>query len=361
MSRLNVGKLIASVGIRLPTFTNSTRPAGETGLLIYNSEEGFVEVYNGEEWQNASSGSFTVEALGGTIFTSATHQYHVFDGPGTFTILNAKQGATVDVLVVGGGGGAGNYYYCGGAGAGGVVHVTNYPVQAIGTSAVVSVGAGGTYPYVSGQSSSFGSVLTANGGGAGGGYPYGYVGLAGGSGGGGSLYVSTSGPGNQPGVTQSVGSGTLSKNAGFNGGPGPGWPGSPPGGGGGGGAGSTGEPWNPAGAGDGGIGVEIQGFTSADHPLLAEGGRYGGGGGGGTYSPNDPSRKGYGGVNPGGSPSSPQGQRYGAGNGGTSGPAGNGFGSENGLARTGGGAGGPDYPTSRAGGSGVVAIRYAVN
>lgn len=361
MSRLNVGKLIASVGIRLPTFTNSTRPAGETGLMIYNSEEGFVEIYNGEDWQNAASGSFTVEATGGNLFTTATHQYHVYDGPGTFTILNAKQGATVDILVVAGGGGAGNYYYCGGAGAGGVVHVTNYPVQAIGTSAVIQVGAGGSYPYGSGQPSSFGSVITANGGGSGGGYPYSYVGVAGGSGGGGSLYVSTAGAGNQPSVSQSVGSGTLSKNGGFPGGTGPGWPGNPSGGGGGGGAGAAGVPWSGPKVGNGGIGVEVQGFTSVDHPLLAEGGRYGGGGGAGTYSPNDPSRRGYGGVNPGGSPSSPQALRYGAGNGGSSGPSGNGFGSENGQARTGGGAGGPDYPTNRTGGSGVVAIRYAVN
>lgn len=361
MSRLNVAKLIASVGIRLPTFTNSTRPAGETGLLIYNSEEGYVEVFDGTEWANASTGSFTVEATGGTVYDSPTgYRYHVWTGPGPFSILNAKAGSTVDILVVAGGGGAGNYYYNGGSGGGGVVHVTGYPVQALGSGVTISVGGGGAYPYNSGAASSFGSILSANGGGAGAGYPYSYSGLPGGSGGGGSLYVSSAGSGTQPGVPQSVGSGTLQVNSGNPGGPGPGWPGNPSGGGGGGGAGAGGVGYSGPKVGDGGIGVTIPGFSASDHPLLAEGGRYGGGGGAGTYSPNDPSRRGYGGVNPGNSPSNPQGLRYGAGNGGSSGPASNGYGSQAGLARTGGGAGGPDYPHSVAGGSGVVAVRYLI-
>lgn len=359
MSRLNVGKLIASIGVRLPGFTDATRPTGEAGLLIYNSEQGIVEVFDGTEWGNAATGSFTIEATGGDIFDAPSgYRYHVWNSPGPFTIVNAKAGSTIDILVVGGGGGAGNYYYNGGAGGGGVVHVTNYPVQALGSGVTVSVGGGGTYPYNPGVASSFGSILTANGGGACGGYPYSYVGAPGGSAGGGSLYTSSAGTATQPGVIQSYGSGNLQVNSGHPGGPGPGWPGNPSGGGGGGGAGAAGVGWSGPKVGDGGIGVTIPGFSAADHPLLAEGGRYGGGGGGGTYSPNDPSRRGYGGVNPGGSPTNPQGLRYGAGNGGSSGPSASGFGSQAGLQRTGGGAGGPDYPHSVSGGSGVVAVRY---
>lgn len=361
MSRLNVGKLIASIGIRLPGFTDATRPTGEAGLMIYNSSSGIVEVFDGTEWNNVSTGSFKLNATGGSTFESGGYKYHVFSGPGTFTIVESKPGTTVDVLVVAGGGGGGNYYYCGGSGAGGVVYVENYPVQAIGASAPVTVGAGGSYPRGNGVDSTFGGVLTAKGGGAGGGYPYSYGGVPGGSGGGGSLYVSSAGSGTQPTIGQQGGSGLVALNTGNAGGPGPGWPGSPTGGGGGGGAGSAGQPWTPTRCGDGGVGVEIPGFSSANHPQLAVSGRYGGGGGGGTYSPNDPSRRGYGGVNPGGSPGNPAGLRYGAGNGGSSGPSGNGYGSESGVQRTGGGAGGPDYPTNVSGGSGVVAIRYLVN
>jgi hypothetical protein len=361
MSRLNVGKLIASVGIRLPGFTDSTRPGGEQGLMIYNSQSGIVEIFDGSEWNNVSTGSFTLNAVGGSEYESNGYKYHVFVGPGTFSVTEAKAGATIDVLVVAGGGGAGNYYYCGGSGAGGVVNVQNYPVQAIGNSAPVTVGAGGAYPYGDGIDSSFAGVLTAKGGGSGGGYPYGYSGKPGGSGGGGSLYVSGSGTASQSSISQSTGSGQLVNNAGNPGGPGPGWPGTPTGGGGGGGAGASGQPWGPGKCGDGGVGLQINGFSAADHPQLATAGKYGGGGGGGTYSPNDPSRKGYGGINPGGSAGDPQGQRYGGGNGGTSGPSGNGYASEAGMERTGGGAGGPDYPHSIGGGSGVVAIRYLTN
>mgnify|MGYP003339214550 FL=1 len=224
MSRLNVGKLIASLGVRLPSFTDATRPAGETGLLIYNSEQGFVEVYNGEEWANAARGSFTVEATGGNIYTSATHTYHVFDGPGTFGIVQAKPGTTCDVLVVAGGGSGGVHYYNGGGGAGGVVHVQNFPIQALGTGVTVTVGGGGTYPRGNGLPSSFGSFLSATGGGCGGGGPRsGPAGEPGGSGGGGSLYRSTRGTGLQPQVSQSTGAGSLTVNAGSNGGTGPGY------------------------------------------------------------------------------------------------------------------------------------------
>lgn len=50
MSQLNVGKVISSGGLKLPSFTNSNRPAGEIGLLIYNTEAEVVQLWSGSEW-----------------------------------------------------------------------------------------------------------------------------------------------------------------------------------------------------------------------------------------------------------------------------------------------------------------------
>lgn len=63
MSQLNVGRVIASTGIKLPTFSNSTRPAGEAGLLIYNTEEEVVQVWTGSGWANVGNPPVTTQFI----------------------------------------------------------------------------------------------------------------------------------------------------------------------------------------------------------------------------------------------------------------------------------------------------------
>ncbi len=60
MSQLNVGKVnVTGDGVQYPQYTNSNRPAGSTGLVIYNTDEAKLQVYNGSAWENigASSGA----------------------------------------------------------------------------------------------------------------------------------------------------------------------------------------------------------------------------------------------------------------------------------------------------------------
>ena len=60
MSQLNVGKVnVTGDGVQYPQYSNSNRPAGSTGLVIYNTDEAKLQVYNGSAWENigASSGA----------------------------------------------------------------------------------------------------------------------------------------------------------------------------------------------------------------------------------------------------------------------------------------------------------------
>ena len=308
------------------------------------------------------SGSLALKATGGTESTYNGYKYHVFDSPGSFVAQSYSSDSTLEVLVIAAGGGGGTYYYCGGSGAGGLVHVTNYPASTLfSSSSTVSVTVAGQAAYDSnGGPSSFGGITT-NGGGRGAGVYY--TGQPGGSGGGGSLYYKANGSATQPGVSQSVGTGTLNFNRGFAGGTGPGWPsyppsdGSPYGGAGGGGAGSVGGNYGSrAVCGDGGIGLVFPQFTSAANPLLPPDGGFAGGGGGGAYVNGNisSSYRGFGGYWPAPAVVSPN--RYGAGDGAPSGS--NHYGNTSGAARTGSGAGGSDYPNATTGGSGIVVIRY---
>lgn len=63
MSQLNVGRVIASTGLKLPTFTNSNRPAGEPGLLIYNTQEQVVQVWTGTAWANVGNRPVTTQFI----------------------------------------------------------------------------------------------------------------------------------------------------------------------------------------------------------------------------------------------------------------------------------------------------------
>jgi hypothetical protein len=140
--------------------------------------------------------------LGGTVTYVNGQAIHTFTTSSSFQMLAS---GSVQMLLVGGGGGGGAGYEGGGGGAGGLIYQSSYAISP-GTY-TVTIGAGGTgavgvYPPSSGGSSSFGSVFTAYGGGAGGseqnalGAPYSsYTAASGGSGGGGSWPSLTAGSG----------------------------------------------------------------------------------------------------------------------------------------------------------------------
>jgi len=267
---------------------------------------------------------------GDTIMTDGTYWYHTFISSGTFT---PRKAITCDYLVVAGGGGGGNGGGAGGGGGGGGGYKTSIGGSALslGTSAVtVTVGAGGAASTGfsargSNGSNSVFSTVTSTGGGGGGSFGTDASPVAsgsdGGSGGGGGFRYTGSisfagGAASPSGQGNAGGAGGADPNNGA---------------GGGGGAGATGGAGSGNTAGNGGNGTanSISGTSVV----------YAGGGGGAT------------------------GASYTRGTGGTGG-GGNGE-QRTGLASTagtanlgGGGGGGAD--TARAGGSGIVIVRYAV-
>jgi len=246
----------ASGGIFLPSGTTAQRPSSPvTGMIRYNTTNGFVETYNGTRW----------DAVG-----DRTNLY------------------TIEYLTVAGGGSGGSATGSlrGGGGGGGGGFLEGNTQILTGTAYAITVGAGGAARPVAnsglnGGDSSIGSLVTAIGGGGGG---TGTNGSAGGSGG---------GAGDQTGA-QSGGAATAGQ--GFRGGNTGGSGGNGNGGAGGGGAGSqgvdgsqtsggggrtstvTGNSYSSGGSG----GSRSSSETGASQP--ANTGR-GGGGGGGSSGP----------------------------------------------------------------------------
>jgi hypothetical protein len=156
-------------------------------------------------------------ASGGDIVTNdGTYWYHAFLSSGTFTV---NKSLTADCLVVAGGGGGGDFYGSGGGG-GGLLHFASQSLSV--SSYACTVGAGGAAGVSSngtvGADSQFGSLTLVKGGGYGAGGGSAGNGGPGGSGGGasgGSTTSSatggtaTSGQGNAGGnvTTSSAGSG----------------------------------------------------------------------------------------------------------------------------------------------------------
>jgi len=321
---------------------------GATATLVYaDATKGwsFVQQSNVPELPSA----LFVIASGGTETTDGDYKVHTFNSSGTFTVNqvgNACGSTTVDYLVVAGGaggGGATNLYGGGGGGAGGFRQ--SYPNPATGgfpvsvTSYPITVGGGGaegardSAPGGQGSNSIFSSITSAGGGyGSKGapspGVPGAWAGNPGGSGGGhgsGSAGNSPGGSGNSPPVTPPQGQ---------------------PGGSGGNSGGSY---WNGAGGG---------GHTNAggNNPPSNTTGTPGGSGTASTISGSSVTRAGGGGA--GGGTGGPGGGGKGAGIPNANAPA------VAGTANTGGGGGaGVVYGSAcaqigRAGGSGVVIIRY---
>jgi len=299
-----------------------------SGAMYFNTASDLAYVYNGSSWDQISNVPFG--ATGGTETTYSAggknYKVHTFLTSGTFTPLGS---GSVDVLVVGGGGGAGNCNIAeqggGGGGAGGFI--TSSGTSGANTSAIsqivvqpqaytVTVGAGGAAGAFAedttgsqGANSNFATV-TAIGGGGGGGNAT--EGTTGGSGGGGmeSNGVGRSGTSGQ-GFAGGSGSETDDR------------------GGGGGGASQAGQNYNASDRSDGGDGLANSLRTGSAINYA------GGGAGGGT--------------------------RLGVASGGT---GGGGDAGVAGAANTGGGGGSDTGEISgtaaKAGGSGIVVIRYEV-
>ena len=335
------------------------------GLSITNTAaEGGTAIISGTATNPASTTTynFTLRAVDAASNTSSrafsitvnrTFTSQSFTSSGTFSVPSGVSSLSEVLVVAGGGSGASEHggTGTGGGGAGGLVFMPEYPVTPGGTI-TVTVGCGGAgIPGPApasigntGQDSAFGSpgdpgfsptsaVLTAKGGGAGGGYSCGGVARAGGSGGGASEISGGSpgsgGPATQP--TQPGNSGAYGfGNAGGNGGTCSGGSGAGGGGGGAGAAGTNGQPGGQGGS--GGPGGDGRAYTIADGTTPVY---YAGGGGG----------------NQGGGSNGTGGQ-----GGGTAGSTGNTFGGE---ANKGGGSGATrDAATSGPGGKGVVIVRY---
>ena len=269
---------------------------------------------------------------------------------------------SIELLIVAGGGGGGRHSG-GGGGGGGVIYRPAFPVTP-GTAYTVTVGAGGTSPPIgtypgvpggqggNGGNSVFGT-LTAVGGGAGG--WYGGNATAGGSGGGATGHATTTNGAGTDGQGFAGGTG-LRESPGY----------SASGGGGAGGPGQPGTNSNQT--------VTVQAIAGGDRNLTVY--IRGGDGGPGLFYSITGQERAYGGGG-GGSPQ--YGDAYAEGGNGGSGVGGRGSpgistseGSQygyDGLANTGGGAGGCHYNApasatagrSSAGGSGVVYLRYNTN
>ena len=333
MSFDSAGNAVLSSGLKLPSFTNSTRPTGQIGLIIYNTEEEQAQIFDGTEWTGLGGGG-KIQASGGDKYNSGVYTIHKFAASGTFTVTSAPSSATMDVLLVGGGGGGGAASQnCsnGGGGAGGLVYKQAESISTGGFPVVVGSGgngrvAGNAGPGDNGGDSTFNGWVALGGGGGGGGSGVnGGRGNNGGSGGGGAHQFS--GP-ISTGLQPTSATGGFGNAGGAANNSGPEW-----GGGGGGGAGGTAGASSANSGAVGGVGSEydIDGTSKF----------YAGGGAGSNCG--NPSCAVVSGGNGGGGPASC--------NVGTDGT--------NGL---GGGGGGGGYSggvrSGGRGGNGVVIIRY---
>ena len=333
--------------------SNINGDASDFDITKGDSAITFVYVDGTVGWTSVQTSNTTdnktpfILASGGTETTCGDFKIHTFTGPGTFTVTQASNNCsaedTVGYLVVAGGGAggsAGTSVSGGGGGAGGYREgrnvtidnftasplVANAPTNAVTITAgsyPITVGAGGAgipgpgSPDTAGNtgSNSIFSTITSTGGGGGG--SNNQCATAGGSGGGGKESDGAGGAGNTPPVSppqgQNGGAGSEAGNSS----------------GGGGGAGAAG--CGPT-AGNGGNGVSSS-ITGSSVTRAGGGAANAGSGGSG------------GGGNAGGSPNFPI-PSIGDGQAGT--------------ANTGGGGGGSITcaPTSGAGGSGIVIIRY---
>ena len=332
-----------------------TAGSGGSGIVVLRYQIGTVE-------------KGTAKATGGQISFANNQVIHTFLGSANFVTQPNWTDGNVTYLIVGGGGGGGAvtpanapWATGGGGGGGGGVRYGTTPVTGTNTTVAVVVGAGGlnathdNLAATDGGPSSFGTPLTAGGGGYGGTrgptpyYPGGAGDQYGGSGGGATWSGSpgAAGPNSTPhpgGVDATSPSTQGFGHAGQNVGP----P-QPYAGGGGGGAGGTNSDTAPVSDNSGGVGARYTihaGITGSAPDARYYGGGGGGGLGidGGTASPSPDGTGGTGGDNDPHTDATPGAINRGGGGGG-------------GAAR-GTGAQPDSFQASGKGGSGIVIIAY---
>jgi hypothetical protein len=109
---------IANIDIPDPITKSATAPSNPTdGDLWYDTASKILFVYNStsSSWVVVGDQTLPVVASGGSVTTSGVYKIHTFTSSGTFTVT---QGGDVEYIVVGGGGGGGANRG-GGGGAGG--------------------------------------------------------------------------------------------------------------------------------------------------------------------------------------------------------------------------------------------------
>lgn len=306
--------------VNLDSSAPSMGNTNAVGMFVFHSNPFDSKWY--QEYKLPAGGqapvvSTNITASGGTITTNDTWVVHTFESDGTFSVFDAAENATIEILAVGGGGGGGGV--TSGGGGGGAAQLFPDIVITSNTAYTVVVGTGGA-----GSS----SVSGSNGGNS-------YITIAGtdykakGGGGGGD---------DEAGKSKGTGGGGGAKNTApyYAGGTGEqggdGGRGGYQGAGGGGGASTDGDNVTDFYTGsDGG-----DGYSTTFR--LAAGEVFGGGGGGGGRENNGAAGDGGGGVG---------GDRDANAGDGTDGFGGGG-----------GGGGYPPYTTGGDGGDGVVIIRY---
>jgi len=165
------------------------------GSEYSNGQFGFLLVYNRVLTQSEMSQNYEYFKNRYSLVKQSYECVQQYTGNQTWINPGISQ---ADVIAIAGGGGGGNTTYGGGGGGGGMVYNTN---QALSSSHVITLGAGGG-ATAQGSNTTFGSLLTAIGGGLGGTSNGGAGGSGGGSAGGSTSYSSgsgTSGQGNAGG------------------------------------------------------------------------------------------------------------------------------------------------------------------
>lgn len=283
-------------------WTHDLLPPWETLALTPTTDpNGYSQQAKGATLTVVATPARTGEYAGVSVAPGYVTSSQIFKTSGTWIRPANVYRATV--TLVGGGGGGGNGLYAGGGGAGQVitaeVDVTGY---AVGAGIPITIGAGGTPGQgnnagPNGGTTSFGTLLSAIGGGGGGGTGSGTSGASGGgstsnsAGGGGGGSTGPGGPGGD-GLGTRGGAGTTgypggngnyntSGPYGGNGGPGQSPPGLYPLAGGGAGSGSSG-PGNPGPGGGTGNGGNAVANTGSGGGGAGSTSTYGGAGGSGV-------------------------------------------------------------------------------
>ena len=323
----------SGVGAMVGTWRNNTQAINTIQVLPTSS---FAAGTTLNLYGIAAQPVATAKATGGTITYAADgYTYHAFTSSGTFT---PSTNLTADILIFGGGGGGGAGVGAGG-GAGGILAFTAQPLTS-GTGYTTTVGSGGAGYTGSGGigtqgvSSTFGSLTSAVGGGYGA-YSSSINGGNGGSGGGGAEATGTGGTATS-GQGNNGGNNTIGTS-----------------GAGGGGAGGIGFSatvgTSGANGGNGGAGTNAYAQWLYATSLGINGYIAGGGGGGGHSTSTTLNAGGTGGTGGGGS-----GGNYSNNTSARTNPTA-------GTPNTGSGGGGDGWFANggKAGGSGLIIVRYA--